>query len=366
MAEGEAVKSAGAELSSENIFIDTAELNEALQEDKISFDSPENVATENSKPPPVQLSNVLPHGDPTDQVNATSDSVDEPPSFRVQFTPSTTAEEGCCEENGSKGLSSLPQQLSTLSSGLEEEETDRTNVEESSGVQDDTGVGGTEDGALDQMTSSGCVERESEQQQVLNQLVSAGNTGSESEHQQTSSQTVNSTRSEAEHDIHQSNVLNSRTIEESGNQISIQVSATGVVSESENHPIPSRTLSPVPSPPSNIRDTSSGRPTMSSPIATPTATPTRGGATSLEPQSPTGDLGVSPYVMVKREGAKGLLEVTQFESPGLLYAKSTKERHNLDMLRPPDEVCRNILSLVYTWLGNGGIILWLMVSKSNA
>ena len=352
MAEGEAVKSAGAELSSKNIFIDTAELNEALQEDKISFDSPENVATENSKPPPVQLSNVLPHGDPPDQVNTTSESVDEPPSFRVQFTPSTTAEEeGCCEENGSKGgLSSLPQQLSTeetLSSGLEEEETDRTNVEESSGVQDDTGVGSREDGVLDQITSSGCVERESEQQQVPNQLVSASNTGSKSEHQQTSSQTVDSTRSEAEHNIHQSNILNNKTIEESGNQTSIQVSATGVVSESESHPIISQTLSPTPSPSSNIRDTSSGRPTMSSPIATPTAMPTRGGATSLEPQSPTADLGVSPYVMVKREGAKGLLEVTQFESPGLLYAKSTKERHNLDMLRPPDEVCQNILFHLY-------------------
>ena len=68
----------------------------------------------------------------------------------------------------------------------------------------------------------------------------------------------------------------------------------------------------------------------SSPIATPTAT----GAHSLST-----DLSVSPYVVVRGEGASGMVEVLQFESPGLLYAKSTKERHNLDMLKPPDEVC---------------------------
>ena len=75
---------------------------------------------------------------------------------------------------------------------------------------------------------------------------------------------------------------------------------------------------------------------VSSPIAAPSNgrsahTPV---ALSSTAQSSSKELGVSPYVIVKG----GLVEVYQFESPGLLYARSTKERHNLDTLQPADEV----------------------------
>lgn len=50
--------------------------------------------------------------------------------------------------------------------------------------------------------------------------------------------------------------------------------------------------------------------------------------------SPTVLSGASPYVVVKG----GMVEASRYESPGLLYARSLKESHNLDMLKPPDEV----------------------------
>lgn len=122
-----------------------------------------------------------------------------------------------------------------------------------------------------------------------------------------------------------------------------------------------------PGPPRSVRDhvppngsPSSGRPTTTStPIATPTATPrgelTTPEASEGEEASLSSMLGASPYVMVGRgkeggggEGGGGssLVEVSQFESPGLLYAKSVKEKHNLDMLRPADEVYTHKLSLL--------------------
>ena len=75
---------------------------------------------------------------------------------------------------------------------------------------------------------------------------------------------------------------------------------------------------------------------QSSPVTTPIATPiaTHTAASSCSPHSLSNELGVSPYVMVKG----GMVEATQYESPGLLYARSAKERHNLDILRPADEV----------------------------
>ena len=81
---------------------------------------------------------------------------------------------------------------------------------------------------------------------------------------------------------------------------------------------------------------------VSTPIATPTGSIARQELqASADELSYNGEdiggmpaLGVSPYVMVKR----GLADVSKFESPGLLYARATQEKHNLDMLRPPDEV----------------------------
>ena len=75
-------------------------------------------------------------------------------------------------------------------------------------------------------------------------------------------------------------------------------------------------------------DSTSQSSAISSPIATPTGPPSS--------QSLSTELGVSPYVVVK----DGLVNVGlgQFESPGLLYARSMKEKHNLDLLRPADEV----------------------------
>ena len=72
-------------------------------------------------------------------------------------------------------------------------------------------------------------------------------------------------------------------------------------------------------------DTSSQSSAVSSPIPTPT----------VSSQTLSKELGVSPYVVVKRDS---MMDVGQFESPGLLYARSMKEKHNLDMLRPADEV----------------------------
>ena len=78
--------------------------------------------------------------------------------------------------------------------------------------------------------------------------------------------------------------------------------------------------------------------TASSPIATPTNANSRHeSATSTDGQSYGHELGVSPYVMVKKD----LANVSQFESPGLLYARATQERHNWDMLKPADEVCQD-------------------------
>ncbi|CAI8013340.1 hypothetical protein GBAR_LOCUS8474 [Geodia barretti] len=47
----------------------------------------------------------------------------------------------------------------------------------------------------------------------------------------------------------------------------------------------------------------------------------------------------------RRGRVRGRMEVPQFESPGLLYAKSTQERHNLDMLKPADEVAEDVLEM---------------------
>ena len=77
-------------------------------------------------------------------------------------------------------------------------------------------------------------------------------------------------------------------------------------------------------------------PNQSSAVSTPIATPSAPPSTA---QSVSSELGMSPYVVVKG----GLVEVAQFESPGLLYARSTVERHNLDILRPADEVKRHTI-----------------------
>ena len=67
-------------------------------------------------------------------------------------------------------------------------------------------------------------------------------------------------------------------------------------------------------------DTSSQSSAVSSPIPTPT----------MSSQTLSRELGVSPCVVVKRDS---MIDVGQFESPGLLYGRSMKEKHNLDMLR---------------------------------
>ena len=338
---GEAVGSAGAEFDSEDIFIDTARLKEALAEDETSSDkdgkpnTETSVTVEYSEPLVQPSSNALSQLEPSFQPNTSSKSADNPTSLEVQFTPS---EAGSREENVCVSSSSVAQssQLTTPSQEKGEKTTDRD-------VRDSAGVGETKHGVLYQITSSSGVVSDSAQQQVTQ--VSASNTAGESEHSTTSSRTVgdNVTQSLPEHETNVSEI--SRTIEESEqHQIPTQVSSSGTVSESENLQSDSRNLSPAhPNPSSNVEVTSSHRPNTSSPIATPTAMPTRGGATaaatSSESQSPT--LGVSPYVMVKGGGGggvRGLMEMPQFESPGLLYAKSTKERHNLDMLKPADEV----------------------------
>ena len=333
------MESAGAEFDGEDIFVDTARLEEALAEDEISSDKDgkpntgTSATVEHSEPLVQPSSNALSQLEPSVQPNTSSKSAD---NLEVQFTPSEAASR---EEN--VGVSSVAQssELTTPSQEKGGRTTDRD------GVRDSAGVGETEHGVLYQITSSSDVVSDSDQQQVPQ--VSASNTVSESEHSTTSSRTVdNSTQSLSEHET---NVSESRTIEESEqHQIPTQVSSSGTVENLQSH---SRNLSPAhPNPSSNIEVISPHRPNMSSPIATPTATPTHGGATaaatSSECQSPTtADLGVSPYVMVKRGGGggggggvRGRMEVPQFESPGLLYAKSTQERHNLDMLKPADEV----------------------------
>ena len=68
--------------------------------------------------------------------------------------------------------------------------------------------------------------------------------------------------------------------------------------------------------------------------SSPIATPAPSSSLTTERQSLSKELGMSPYVFVK----DGLVEVSQYESPGLLYARSMKESHNLDILRPADEV----------------------------
>ena len=92
---------------------------------------------------------------------------------------------------------------------------------------------------------------------------------------------------------------------------------------------------------------------VSSPIATPTGSIARQELqASADELSYKGDycgvpqLSVSPYVMVKR----GMADMSKFESPGLLYARAAQEKHNLDMLRPPDEVGRVNCAVLYIWL----------------
>ena len=93
------------------------------------------------------------------------------------------------------------------------------------------------------------------------------------------------------------------------------------------------------------RDSSGHGSAVSTPIAAPS-----NGDTSREPAASSvthsfaRELGVSPYVVVKG----GLADVSQYESPGLLYARAAKERHNLDMLRPPDEVIVYVYSTTCT------------------
>ena len=100
--------------------------------------------------------------------------------------------------------------------------------------------------------------------------------------------------------------------------------SSGASSESGKH-TPNQTSSDTPV--TRILDSS----TLSS--AVPIAVPPN--STTSPRVSPSQGLsGVSPYVMVK----KGMVEASQYESPGLLYARSLQEKHNLDILRPADEV----------------------------
>lgn len=100
--------------------------------------------------------------------------------------------------------------------------------------------------------------------------------------------------------------------------------SSGASSESGKHtPNPTHSDTPV------TRTLDSSTPSSTVPIAVPSH-----GTTSPRPSSSQGLSGVSPYVMVK----EGMVEASQYESPGLLYARSLKEKHNLDILRPADEV----------------------------
>ena len=372
MAEGgEAVESVEAEFENQHIFIDTARLKEALQEDEVVSNSPEkndklntdekSVTVEQYTEPLVQSSNALSRLDPSGQRNTSSSdkptplevhftpSSDKPTPLEVHFTPSASTEVANTEERVGASTVAKPSELTPS----QEQGDDRTNAREGSGG-----------GVLHQITSSGGAVSELEQQQVPvdGRQVSASNRVGELGNHGTSCQTsTQSTRSEQNGS--ESNALGSGSVETSEQQTLATVLTlySSTVSETVNvadHPPATNTptspgnISPSHlTPSSNTQDTSAqSRPPMSPPIATPTAaTPTQRGATSsLEPQSPTADLGVSPYVMVRGGGGggRGLMEVPQFESPGLLYAKSTKERHNLDMLRPPDEVAEDVLEMI--------------------
>ena len=335
MSEGEAVESAEAELASEESFSETSRPKEILREGGIDSSSPvrsSTPASHHSEPHTVQPPS---ESDTPAQYSGTSDVAGNVRSFRVQFTPSTTTEssEGNTSEAGVPSADEKADEKQTVSGEQEGEDVERTDaVLEPSLVTRFTDVTHT----LDQRTSPGSGERD--QQLTVS--------GSGSLH--TSAESLPSTRTESDHDLsvpHTSD--SSRAIGESEpHQTSTPESSSSRVIESVHHPIlpqpPSSSLTPT----SNTQDTSSRISAVSSPMTTPIATPRVGrAAESSNPHSVSTDLGASPYVVVREgEGATSdLVEVIQFESPGLLYAKSTKERHNLDMLKPADEVWYNIL-----------------------
>ena len=116
------------------------------------------------------------------------------------------------------------------------------------------------------------------------------------------------------------------TASDSTQELSQSSSVNRTLNESGQHQ--SVTQTTLTRPTIQSLDSTSQSSAISSPIATPTG--------PLSSQSLSSELGVSPYVVVK----DGLVNVGlgQFESPGLLYARSMKEKHNLDLLRPADEV----------------------------
>ena len=281
-----------------------------------------------------------------------SEPVGQPLSFRVRFTPSLTGESVGENTSDADVASSTQEQLSCEHSPCDGEKVETRDVE-CSPNEDSSDPGNT---VSDQVVSSEREEVGLDQENTENQPLSV----SESRHNQTSSQTVGNTRSELVQDtdrtsfeaasntrsgfVHDSTLTptlvdGSTLPETSGESIHHQTPTQPSSSDTLNQPhsiVPTQFLTQT----SNTQHTTNRSAAISSPMATPTATPTGGRTHGL-----SAGLSVSPYVVVRGEGvSSGMVEASHFESPGLLYAKSTKERHNLDMLKPPDEVRH------YIWL----------------
>ena len=282
-----------------------------------------------------------------------SEPVGQSLSFGVQFTPSLTGE-------SVDVASSTQEQLSCEHSPCDGEKVETRDVEcspnedSTGGVSiDNYGVSDRGNVVSDQVVSSEREEVGLDRENTGNRPLSVN----ESRHNQTSSQTASNTRSELVQDTNptsfeatsntRSGFVRDSTLtptlvdgstlpETSGESMHHQTStqqrqpSSSDTLNQQHSIVPTQSLTQT----SNTQHTTNCSAAISSPMATPTATPTGGRSHGL-----SAGLSVSPYVVVRGEGvSSGMVEASHFESPGLLYAKSTKERHNLDMLKPPDEV----------------------------
>ena len=344
-------------LGSESSFIESSLPNEDPLNQPSGSNSPDkcntpttSVASQLSEPhTSVHHTNSSSQVDTVARPTPPSEPVGQPLSFRV---PSLTGESVGENTSDADVASTTQEQLSCGHSLCDGEKVETRDVVDSTGGVsiDNYGVSDRGNVVSDQVVSSEREEVGLDRENTGNRPLSV----SESRHNQTSSQTVANTRSELVQDtsfeaasntrsgfVHDSTLTptlvdGSTLPETSGESMHHQTStqqqqpSSSATLNQQRSIVPTQSLTQT----SNTQHTTNCSAAISSPMATPTATPTGG-----RPHGLSAGLSVSPYVVVRGEGvSSGMVEASHFESPGLLYAKSTKERHNLDMLKPPDEV----------------------------
>ena len=347
-------------LGSESSFIESSLPNEDPLNQPSGSNSPDkcntpttSVASQLSEPhTSVHHTNSSSQVDTVARPTPPSEPVGQPLSFRV---PSLTGESVGENTSDADVASTTQEQLSCGHSPCDGEKVETRDVVDSTGGVsiDNYGVSDRGNVVSDQVVSSEREEVGLDRENTGNRPLSV----SESRHNQTSSQTVANTRSELVQDtnrtsfeaasntrsgfVHDSTLTptlvdGSTLPETSGESMHHQTStqqqqpSSSATLNQQRSIVPTQSLTQT----SNTQHTTNCSAAISSPMATPTATPTGGRSHGL-----SAGLSVSPYVVVRGEGvSSGMVEASHFESPGLLYAKSTKERHNLDMLKPPDEV----------------------------